>query len=597
MIRQLMMLTGAARIRGYLLTLGAFAIVQGLAFVLIVPVLRALFAGDPAAAWPWLGGLALAVLVCGVLQYRQAVLGFSVGLDLSRSLYHQLGDHLSALPLGWFQADRVGRIGRLVVQGVRAVMGVPAHLLQPLVTAYLTPATVVVASLFPDWRLGLALAVGGLVLAGTHRYTAGLMERVDHSVDAASAEAGSRVVEFAQAQAVLRGFGRTGPAYTELESALLQQYRAGRRSVTSAIPGLGLNALAVQVLYTALIALGTYLTLGGSLDPAGLIVLLALATRFTEPLLLAAELGGALRMGRNNLARFAEILATPTLPEPAEPVRQPPPGAPAIQLDHVDFGYDDTLVLHDLSLTVPPRTMTALVGPSGSGKTTVTRLIARFFDVQSGAVRVDGHDVRELGTEDLMSRLSLVFQDVYLFDDTIEENIRLGRPGATDEEVRRAAALARVDTIVDRLPDGWATRVGESGAALSGGERQRVSIARAILKDAPIVLLDEATAALDSDNEAAVIEALHALTEDRTLLVIAHRLATVRAADQIVVLDGGRVAETGDHDRLLAAGGRYAAFWRERTRAAGWRLISREDGRHDHAASEPSSGTTSQLQS
>ncbi|MEO3860720.1 ABC transporter ATP-binding protein [Acrocarpospora sp. B8E8] len=448
------------------------------------------------------------------------------------------------------------------------------------------------------WAIvGVAVAVGGLVLAGTHRYTAGLMERVDHSVDAASAEAGSRVVEFAQAQAVLRGFGRTGPAYTELESALRQQYRAGRRSVTSAIPGLGLNALAVQVLYTALIALGTYLTLGGSLDPAGLIVLLALATRFTEPLLLAAELGGALRMGRNNLARFAEILATPTLPEPAQPVRQPPPDAPAIQLDHVDFGYDDTLVLKDLSLTVPPRTMTALVGPSGSGKTTVTRLIARFFDVRSGAVRVDGHDVRDLGTEDLMSRLSLVFQDVYLFDDTIEENIRLGRPGATDEEVRRAAALARVDTIVDRLPDGWATRVGESGAALSGGERQRVSIARAILKDAPIVLLDEATAALDSDNEAAVIEALHALTEDRTLLVIAHRLATVRAADQIVVLDGGRVVETGDHDRLLAAGGRYAAFWRERTRAAGWRLISREDGRYDHAASEPSSGTTSQLQS
>ncbi|GIH23372.1 ABC transporter [Acrocarpospora phusangensis] len=585
MIGQLTAVAGQARVRGYLVTLAAFAVAQGLAFVLLVPVLRALFAGDSAAAWPWLGALAAAAAACAVLQYRQAVQGFSLGLDLSRSLYHQLGDHLSALPLGWFEADRVGRIGRLVVQGVRAVMGVPAHLLQPVVTAFLTPVTVVVAALFLDWRLGLALAAGGLLLAGTYRYTAGLTERVDHAVDAAMAEAGGRVVEFAQAQAVLRGFGRTGAAHAELETALRRQHGAGRRSVTSVVPGLALNALAVQTVYTALIGLGAYLALGGSLDPAVLVALLALATRFTEPLMLAAELGGALRMGRNNLARFAEILATPPLPEPETPARETVPDAPAIRFDRVDFGYGGSPVLREVSFTVPPRTMTALVGPSGSGKTTITRLIARFFDAGGGAVLVDGHDVRDLGTEELMSRVSLVFQDVYLFDQTIEENIAIGRPGATTEQIRRAAGLARVDEIVARLPDGWATRVGESGAALSGGERQRVSIARAILKDAPIVLLDEATAALDADNEAAVTAALRALTADRTLVVIAHRLSTVRAADQIVVLDGGRVAEIGDHDRLLAADGRYAAFWRKRARAAGWRLrAGREDRGYEHAA-------------
>ncbi|MFF3437122.1 ABC transporter ATP-binding protein [Streptosporangium sp. NPDC002721] len=574
MIRMLMELVGAGRVRAYLLTLVSLAVAQGLAFALVVPVLRALFAGEAARAWPWLAALAVAVAVCAVLQYRQAVMGFSAGLELSRTLYHRLGDHLAALPLGWFEADRIGRIGRLVVQGVRVVMGVPAHLLQPLVTAYVTPATVVLVSFLFDWRLGTALAVTGVLLALTYRLTARLSERVDHLVDATSAEAGGRVVEYAQAQAVLRGFGRTGASYDELERALRDQHRAARRSITGVVPALGLNALSVHTAYVVLLALGTFLVLGGSLDAAELLALLALATRFTEPLVLAAELGGALRVGRNNMVRFTEILAVPVLPEPAAPPEAVAGEALAIEFDHVTFGYGGAPVLRDVSLRIPPRTLTALVGPSGSGKTTVTRLIARFFDTGTGTVRVDGHDVRDLTTEELMSRLSLVFQDVYLFDDTIEENIRLGRPGATRQEVRHAAALARVDEIVERLPDGWRTRVGESGAALSGGERQRVSIARAILKDAPIVLLDEATAALDPENEAAIGDALRALAADKTLLVIAHRLSTVMAADQILVLDEGRVAESGDHETLLSLEGRYADFWRERHRALGWRLLS-----------------------
>ena len=290
-----------------------------------------------------------------------------------------------------------------------------------------------------------------------------------------------------------------------------------------------------------------------------MLTLLVLTARFVEPMTEAGMLGSPVQRTRDALARFAEVLAAEPLPEPAEPQR---PGTFGITFDRVSFGYAadaGTPVLRDVSFSIPEHSMTALVGPSGSGKTTVTRLITRFWDTGSGAVRVGGADARDIGTDELMSTIAVVFQDVYLFSGSIWDNIRIGKLGATDGEVREAARLARVDEIAARLPDGWQTQVGEGGTALSGGERQRVSIARAILKDAPIILLDEATAALDPENEQAVHQALSALTANRTLLVIAHRLQTVMAADQILVLD----------DELIGLGGWYAAFWAERDRARG----------------------------
>jgi ATP-binding cassette, subfamily B, bacterial IrtB/YbtQ len=221
---------------------------------------------------------------------------------------------------------------------------------------------------------------------------------------------------------------------------------------------------------------------------------------------------------------------------------------------------------------LPEGTITALIGPSGSGKTTLTRLVARFWDVDSGTVRIGGADVRDIAAPELMARIAIVFQDVYLFDGTIEDNVRLGKPGAALAELRAAAAAVRLDDVIARAPHGWDTRVGEGGLLLSGGERQRVSIARALLKDAPIVLLDEATSALDPGNENAVQQAIAALIRHKTVLVIAHRLDTIRHADHILFLEDGRIVEDGTHDMLLGSDGRYAQFWNARAAAAEWHL-------------------------
>lgn len=260
----------------------------------------------------------------------------------------------------------------------------------------------------------------------------------------------------------------------------------------------------------------------------------------------------------------------PVQPQPAR--TGPAPQGHDVALEAVTFGYDPAQpVLHDVSFTVPQGTMTAIVGPSGAGKSTILHLLARFADVQAGRVTIGGIDVRDLAAEQLFDAVTVVFQDVYLFPGTIFDNIAFGNPTAAADQVEAAARAARAHDFIARLPAGYNTPVGEAGATLSGGERQRLSIARAILKDAPVVLLDEATAAIDPTNERHVQDALGALVRDKTLLVVAHRLATIASADQIIVLDEGRLVERGRHDDLLA-GGRYARLWQERQRATNWRL-------------------------
>lgn len=561
MIRLLLRVLGpeyAPPVRRTVALMTATAVVEGLACALLVPVLRELFGGTPGDARPWLIAFGAAVAGYAVLRYVSDLSGFRAGTTLLDGMYHRLGDHLARLPVGWYGPGRVGEVSVLAGPGVLQAMSVIAHLLAPYISACATPLTIVAVMLAYNWQLGLAALAAVPLVALVQVWAGRSTAAADEDRHQRAHEATGRVIEYLQAQPVLRAGGRTTERFRLLDDALAELRRASRRTTLSALPGaLGLS-LAVQAVFTGMLVLGAHLALGGDVGAAELLAVLVLAARCADPLLGLSEFAGRMRAARSQLARLEEVLRTEPLPEPAEPVR---PVRRDVEFASVTFRRDDRTVIRGLSLAVPEGRRLAVVGPSGAGKSTLLQLLARFYDVDEGAVRIGGVDVREISTDVLMEQIAVVFQDVYLFDGTIEENVRLGRPGAGDAEVRAAAAAARLDEVVERLPGGWGANVGEGGALLSGGERQRVSIARALLKDAPIVLLDEVTSALDPVNEAAVHAGIERLMAGRTVVMVAHRMRTVRRADRIAFLDGGRIVEEGTHDELLERGGRYAEYW------------------------------------
>ncbi|MEM9775180.1 MAG: ATP-binding cassette domain-containing protein, partial [Chloroflexota bacterium] len=342
------------------------------------------------------------------------------------------------------------------------------------------------------------------------------------------------------------------------------------------VPSISISVL-IQGGILFVVALGAYLFLGGTLQLAILFPLLAMSIRFAEPLSIFANISTMFDFMEAGLERMDALMDVEPLPT-VETGESTLIDTFDIAFDSVDFAYagdedeGEEQVLQDVTFHLPERSLTALVGPSGSGKTTITKLITRFADPQKGRVLIGGVDIRSLSQAELMQHVSVVFQDVYLFDDTIQNNIRMAKPDATDEEVTAAARAANCHEFIIRLPDGYQTTVGEIGGTLSGGERQRISIARAILKDAPIVLLDEPTSALDTESEVAVQRAIDTLVENKTVVVIAHRLSTVVAADSILVLEDGEIVQRGTHSELLDTSGRYAAMWAAQQEVRLWKV-------------------------
>ena len=555
-------------------------LVRGFSLISFIPAAIALTSGQ--AAWGmslrgWLIMLAVCAVASFVLEYVLAMRSYVVAFDFLTNMHRAIGNKIASLPLGAFHADTAGKTSRLVSRELMMLGEIFAHMYSPLIAAIVTSLTMLVGITVFSPMLGIACLAAIPIVGGGVWVARRCLLSSSALKEPPAQELSHRIVEYATKQGALRACGRSA-SYEPLQQAEKSYGAAARRSLIRETLGQIANGMAAQLVVVSLISAIGVLAVWGSVSPIEAVVAIGLLLRFTQILVDIGALASAFETRRPVLDLAHEILSAPELPVLSDDSALSVQSASnsSVALEDVVFSYEaDQPVLRGVSFRVEPGTMTAIVGPSGCGKTTIARLIARFYDVDSGVVSVGNRDVRNWDTGKLMSQLSLVFQDVYLFDDTLEANVRVGRSDASSAELDEAARLSGVDEIVARLPLGWKTRVGEGGRALSGGERQRVSIARALLKDSPIVLFDEATSALDPENEHRVTAAMDALRRSATLIVIAHKLDTITAADQIVVLDeNGRVTQIGTHEQLFAdAEGQYRGFWEARSRAAGWRLV------------------------
>lgn len=512
-----------------------------------------------------------AILVCvvvlqAVVHYASDRLQSAAGYMIFADQRIALANHLRRLPMGYFTAGNIGKISSVLSSDMVFVEEIAMSTIANMMSYLLSAGVLMVFMFWLDWRLGLiALAVTLLANVVARR-----MNAVSLKEAAARQEQGERltdaVLSFVEGIGVIKSYNLLGA-----QSAALTENFARSRDVNAAFERrMTPWTTGLSILYGAGIAaifgLAVYLEQTGALSLAYLLGVLLFVFDLFGPL--KALYGEATRLTVMDAAldRTCDVLVETELPDTGTAHLPETTAGDEIVFEDVSFSYDGKNdVLHDISFAMPPRTMTALVGPSGGGKSTIANLLARFWDVDTGCVKIRGVDIRDVPLAELMDQISMVFQRVYLFHDTIYNNIAMGRPDASEKEIIQAAKKARCYDFVTALPDGFQTIVGEGGATLSGGERQRIAIARCILKDAPIVILDEATASVDVDNECYIQEAISELVRGKTLLVIAHRLHTIRDADQILVVAGGRIAQCGDHASLSDQPGIYQDFVQKRS--------------------------------
>jgi ATP-binding cassette, subfamily B, bacterial IrtB/YbtQ len=564
-----------AKVTVYAVLAFVSVVVRAVGAVLLVPLVGALFSDAPQHALAWLGWLTVATVSGWIVDAVIARIGFDLGFAVLDHSQHDVADRLPGVRLDWFTADNTAMSRQAIAATGPELVGLVVNLLTPLTTAVLLPAVIALALLPISWQLGVAALAGVPLLLGALWASLRLTRRADAAAGVANTALTERIIEFARTQQALRAARRVEPARSLVGSALAAQHTATMRLLGMQIPGQLLFSVASQLALIALAGTTTALTMDGTLSVAEAVALIVVIARYLEPFTTVSELAPALESTRATLDRIQGVLTAPAVVAGADGLRDAAV-ASRIEFDDVAFGYDgaSTPVLDGVSFALQPGTTTAIVGPSGSGKSTILALIAGLHQPTRGRVVIDGADAATLSAEARRAVSSVVFQHPYLFHGTIRDNVFAGNPTAGDDQFGRAVALARVDELIGRLPDGADTIVGEAGSALSGGERQRVSIARALLKTAPVLLVDEATSALDTENEVAVVDALTADPQARTRVIVAHRLASIRHADRVLFVDNGRVVEDGSIDELLTAGGRFSEFWRQQHEAADWHIVA-----------------------
>lgn len=544
---------------------------SALQFYALLLVLQALTTGNRDAKTAWTALVVMLVSIAGkaAASFFSNMQQTQIGYFMVSDKRIHIGDRLRYIPMGYFNQNSLGNITGVVTTTLGDVENSAARCMVSILGGLLTSVALGLGMCVIDRRIGLIVLAGMAVyLLATEAAQRGVSKSFPKRQRAQESLV-SAVMEYLQGMSVVKAFGLESDGDQEIRKSIDESCARNLAVTRNVIPWDILKGAVIRVASIAILTATLAFYLNGELPLVYCLLLLIASFMVYSELESAGNMASVLQMMDASMEKANSVDDTPTMDTEG---RELAPKASGIVFRDVGFSYGDRKVLDGVSLTIPEKTTTAVVGPSGGGKTTLCSLIARFWDVDSGSITVGGHDVREYKLDSLMRNIAMVFQDVYLFNDTIENNIKFGKPDATHEQVVAAAKAACCDEFISALPQGYGSMVGEGGCSLSGGEKQRISIARAMLKDAPIVILDEATANVDPENEAELQKAIDALTHNKTIIMIAHRLKTVEKAEQILVLDGGKIVQRGTHKELAGQPGIYSEFLNARREAIGWKL-------------------------
>jgi ATP-binding cassette subfamily B protein len=547
------------------------AVFAALRITAIAVVVQGLIEGKLTSRHLWLslGIMALSVLGQFCINLKTTMLQCEAGYHSCADKRIEIAEHLRYLPMGFFNRNSLGSITNVTTNTLEALGDIATRIVMVTTQGILTTAVIAVFVLCFDWRIGLILVAGILLYILFNAIMQRCVRPVAPRKHKADEDLVTQVIEYVQGIAEVKNYSLTEDAAKKLYAAITEKQVADTKLEYAAIPGVTLQNIATKLTGVVMSVMSLKFYFDGTMELLYCIMMMVSAFLIYESLDSMSAFTALLRNINIAVTKTREIMDMPPMDIEGAEIR---PAKRDIELKNVDFSYDRRKIIDNVSLTIPEKTITAFVGPSGGGKTTLCHLMARFWDVQGGQVLLGGRNVKDYGFDSLMKNFSFVFQNVYLFEDTIANNIRFGEPEASMDRVIEAAKKARCHDFIMALPDGYQTVIGEGGASLSGGEKQRISIARAIMKDAPVIILDEATANVDPESEAELTAAIEELTKEKTIIMIAHRLKTVRHADQIFVVDNGKIVQHGTHGQLIREKGIYRTFVEGRQEAASWKL-------------------------
>lgn len=513
--------------------------------------------------------LAAAVVLESLVRAKSVMLQCRAGYHECAEKRISIAEHLRYLPMGYFNQNSLGKITSVTTNTMEQLGDTATRVVMLTTQGLLNTVIIVLMILFFDWRIGLISLAGIALFAIVNHAMQKNNEKLFDKKETADINLVSGILEYIQGITEVKAYNMVGQSREKLDDTIQEASRQNTALEMAANRYIPLQNIILKLTGVVILLASVWFYLSGSMSLLVSVIMAVMSFHVFAGLETMGAYSALLRMVDISVTRGQEILDLPAMDISGQNYR---PNTCNMAAEQIDFAYDKKKIINNVSLTIPQKTTAAFVGPSGGGKTTLCHLMARFWDVQKGSVTLDGRNVREYSMDSLMENFSFVFQNVYLFHDTVANNIRFGQPDASMEDVMNAAKKACCHDFIMRLPNGYDTVIGENGASLSGGEKQRISIARAIIKDAPIIILDEATANVDPENEKDLMNAIEALTREKTILMIAHRLKTVRNADQIFVVDKGQIVQRGTHDELMAQEGIYSRFVDSRRQAIGWKI-------------------------